>query len=189
MDLNLDLDHLNDTLNDFVAQLTGDETINDDAPHGKPVPFIGWYWRNTDFAGGRIPLGWLNQPSEGLFCGVMENNKWGYRERLMTDEEVAVFVRFLVAAKLLYDNSTPAQATTALRATLQELRNWMYALPFSSDPTKNTAVSEDAVWEGERVTGNWREALGNDASVIIASSDGGLSLAEQVRRALGQSGG
>lgn len=50
--------------------------------HGKRIPYIGWYWRDVDFANGRARIG-----DCGEFTGFMVNNKWDYDERNMTDEE------------------------------------------------------------------------------------------------------
>jgi len=41
---------------------------------GKPIPYIGWVWRDVDFSD-LIALG-----DCGMFIGFMENNKWGYPE-------------------------------------------------------------------------------------------------------------
>lgn len=58
--------------------------------HGKRIPYIGWFWRNTDFVGKRVSIG-----DCGSFIGVMENNKWGYAEREMTAEEVDKFIEYI----------------------------------------------------------------------------------------------
>ena len=61
--------------------------------HGKRISYIGWFWRHPDFVNNLVSIG-----DCGSFIGVMENNKWGYPERLMTPEEVDAFISHLEAA-------------------------------------------------------------------------------------------
>ena len=58
-------------LNEMIDQVQEKfEHMND----GKPIPYIGWYWRNVDF-NDPVTLG-----DCGMFIGFMENNKWDYPE-------------------------------------------------------------------------------------------------------------
>ena len=59
-----------------------DKTIAGGKAYGKRVPYIGWYWRNVDFVNKSISIG-----NCGDYIGVMENNKWDYPERLLTENE------------------------------------------------------------------------------------------------------
>ena len=59
-----------------------DSSIKNGKVHGKRIPYIGWYWRNTDFANKIIRIG-----NCGDFIGVMEKNKWDYPERRLTENE------------------------------------------------------------------------------------------------------
>ncbi len=52
-------------------------------PVGKSVPYIGWYWRTVDFST-RVTIADCKE-----FVGHCENNKWGYNERDLTDDERA----------------------------------------------------------------------------------------------------
>jgi hypothetical protein len=57
---------------------------------GKPIPYIGWYWRDIDFDNfdrrfGVIPA---NDKPEGYpLVGFMANNKWFYRSVEATKEQ------------------------------------------------------------------------------------------------------
>ena len=57
---------------------------------GKCIPYIGWFWRTVDFESGSVPIG-----NCGSFIGFMENNKWDYPERLMTDAELSIVVGYI----------------------------------------------------------------------------------------------
>src|SRR5690348_12365460 len=54
---------------------------------GKRIPYIGWFWRDANFAELRIPIG---RTPDG-FTGVMESNKWGYDSRYLTHDEAQRF--------------------------------------------------------------------------------------------------
>ena len=56
----------------------------------KAVPYIGWFWRSTHFVSKHI---WIGDCGE--FRGVMENNKWDYPERLMTEKEADTFISYI----------------------------------------------------------------------------------------------
>jgi hypothetical protein len=86
---------INRELNHFIA--SHDEFKDDEVDphgHGKRVPYIGWYWRNVDFATGKyIPIG-----DCGEFIGFMENNKWGYASRILTPDEVEKVTKIVCKA-------------------------------------------------------------------------------------------
>lgn len=58
--------------------------------HGKRLPYVGWFWRTPDFVNKQIAIG-----DCGDFIGVMENNKWDYPERYMSEAECDKFVELL----------------------------------------------------------------------------------------------
>lgn len=69
---------INRYLNDFVGRYADGE----DGEEQKFIPYMGWYWRDLDFANGRYPVG-----RSGEYIGFMANNKWDYPERELTPEE------------------------------------------------------------------------------------------------------
>ena len=58
------------------------ESIESGVLYGKRIPYIGWYWRDVDFVNKSIRIG-----NCGDYIGVMENNKWSYPERFLTENE------------------------------------------------------------------------------------------------------
>lgn len=60
---------------------------------GKRIPYVGWYWRSTDFSSKRIAIG-----NCGDFIGVMENNKWDYPSRYLTESEADQVIAIIDAA-------------------------------------------------------------------------------------------
>lgn len=72
-----------DELNDALMKLEMSDTLPYECFGGKPVPYIGWFWRDVDFDTethwlGVIPAG--VESNETNLVGFMENNKWGYPE-------------------------------------------------------------------------------------------------------------
>lgn len=59
-------------------------------PHGKVLPYIGWYWRRVDFSR-PIRLG-----DCGAFVGFMEDNKWGNDEWEVAPEAAATILADLI---------------------------------------------------------------------------------------------
>jgi hypothetical protein len=91
---------INTRYNEFVSARDSydqerpiDPTVANGLAHGKRVPYIGWFWRNTDFCHKRICIG-----DCGQFIGVMENNKWDYPSRLLTEAEVDQVLAIIDAA-------------------------------------------------------------------------------------------
>jgi hypothetical protein len=88
----------NEMINDLYNSRVGswaDYENGESGPHGtgKRIPYIGWFWRPTDFVGKKICIG-----DAGQMIGVMERNKWGYPARWMTEEEVDKFIEYLERA-------------------------------------------------------------------------------------------
>lgn len=82
---------VNEHYNDFCREHSNPpKEREDEFLNGKPIPYMGWFWRATNFADKRISIGF----SDG-YVGVMENNKWDYHERYMTIAEVDQFVSLL----------------------------------------------------------------------------------------------
>lgn len=71
---------------DWADSNDGDND-NNDCLNDKRIPYIGSFWRDTDFVNKRISIG-----SAQGYIGVMENNKWGYPERYMTTEEAEKYL-------------------------------------------------------------------------------------------------
>ena len=88
---------INNRINDFVSGYADYKNDEESAnEHGKRVPYVGWYWRSTDWVGKKIPIG-----DCGEFIGVMENNKWDYPERYLTEEEADKVIAIVWEAKRL----------------------------------------------------------------------------------------
>lgn len=97
----------------------------------KLIPYIGWFWRETDIAGRHITIG-----DAGTLIGVMENNKWGYPERYLTPEEADTFVGFLERAWQVDGASVnDPQREAKVIAVLRELHDWMQTLTIDTTPT------------------------------------------------------
>ena len=91
---------INQHYNSFLSQYAdfGKEEVplnpaHPGIPHGKRIPYIGWFWRATDWANGRVSIG-----NSGEFIGVMENNKWDYPERNLTPEEFQQVISIIDSA-------------------------------------------------------------------------------------------
>ena len=60
---------------------------------GKPIPYIGWYWRYVHFDSEQWEphrLGIIHSrmsDNRGNLVGFMESNKWGYPEFEVPDQE------------------------------------------------------------------------------------------------------
>jgi len=87
---------------------------------GKPIPYIGWYWRDVDFDSdgcwfGIIPVG-ADGNSKPL-VGFMESNKWGYREIRVRGE---TWANIRALAEAAAENPT-VETLTALNDAVQAL--------------------------------------------------------------------
>ena len=56
----------------------------------KLIPYMGWFWRDVSFSKLIISIGKCDS-----FVGFMENNKWDYPERILTEEEALKFIELL----------------------------------------------------------------------------------------------
>lgn len=68
---------------------------NRDCLHGKAIPYLGWFWRGIDFKGPPIPIGEARLKEGAPFVGFMANNKWGYPERCLTEDERLQVIAYL----------------------------------------------------------------------------------------------
>jgi hypothetical protein len=84
---------INDRYNNFLRELADykdgetpiDPAVANGIAHGKRIPYMGWFWRAVDFANKDITIGF---DDSSKYVGIMENNKWYYDERKLTDVEV-----------------------------------------------------------------------------------------------------
>jgi hypothetical protein len=91
---------------------------------GKRVPYIGWYWRECNFAAGDVSIGDCVS-----FTGFMQNNKWGHPERRMTRFECDMVQEFVREAKALNNgNDDMHRLTPAAEAKMREFWAWMQTL-------------------------------------------------------------
>lgn len=58
---------------------------------GKPIPYVGWFWRSVDF-NHPISLGIVPDTPFGELVGFMENNKWDYGWVDLTQEQQATLI-------------------------------------------------------------------------------------------------
>ena len=85
---------VNQLYNAMVSDMANyDESDEDKHGHRKRIPYIGWFYRYSDFVNKEISIG-----NSGSFIGVMENNKWDCPERYMTKEEVDIYMDFIERA-------------------------------------------------------------------------------------------
>jgi len=106
-----------------IANYDHDEKTMDKHGYGKRIPYIGWFWRNTDFVDKDITIGYC-----GNFVGIMENNKWGYAERRMTIEEVDKFIEYLEKGF-----SERGKDKAAAEVVYNELWDWFQTLRNTGD--------------------------------------------------------
>lgn len=123
-------DFINDTYHSRVEEMSDfdddvDNSEYDKGGHGKRIPYIGWFWRRVDFVGGLIPIG-----DCGDFVGVMQNNKWGYKERYMTEEEVLKFMTFVdLAYAVRYEGGVKEYIRKKkFEVTCRAMWNWFQTL-------------------------------------------------------------
>jgi len=106
--------------NQEVCAFEEDEQIKKFFNNDKPIPYLGWFWRSTDFYNKNIPIGFSNLG----YVGVMENNKWDYDERNMTYPEANQLIEYLDRAM---DANGEVEEVIKI---LTELNNWMQTLKF-----------------------------------------------------------
>lgn len=95
--------------------------------HGKVVPYIGWFWRPVDFTR-RIGLGQCP-----AFIGFMENNKWGYSEWMLTDDQCREIVRRLREMRAAAPNDSEI-AYDDLKAIFDKIQSFWDYIQKCEDP-------------------------------------------------------
>lgn len=96
---------------------------------GKRVPYIGWFWRNVDFANGTFYIG-----DCGEFVGFMENNKWDYPERPLTPDEAAQVTAIICEAfRLSNEGGQLSQIIANTKEKLAELGPLLQTFPLQRD--------------------------------------------------------
>ncbi len=90
---------------------------------GKAIPYIGWYWRDVDF-NDEIILGYCPPVMTFLeqnpgFVGFMENNKWGYDQWTITEEQ-ADRLKGLLLVAVAYPTQEKLQAVFDYMQTLRK---------------------------------------------------------------------
>lgn len=119
---------INILYNQEIRDLSDIEDI-DGIDNGKSVPYMGWWWRDTDVVNKRITLGF-----DGKYIAVMENNKWGYPQRLMTEDEADTFIDYIDRAIVAgMQGGDVKEIEQARNAILKELHDWMQQLLPKSD--------------------------------------------------------
>lgn len=100
------------------------DSDDEDCLNKKRIPYIGWYWRDTDFVNKKISIG----NAQG-YIGVMENNKWGYGERYMTPEEADIFIGFIdKAIGESKKGGIVSEIHESVYEVFKEMRDWMQTL-------------------------------------------------------------
>lgn len=88
------------------------------------IPYIGAYWRSTDFVGKHITIG-----EKKDFIGVMENNTLNFPERPMTEDEVDTFMSYLERAFAAHNAGGDILVTAANADTIfEECYDWFQTL-------------------------------------------------------------
>lgn len=88
---------VNREINSFISNYSDYKKDEEDIHwHWKRVPYIGWFWRSTDFYNKRISI-WDCWD----FIWIMENNKWDYSERNLSEEEADKVIKIVLEAKEL----------------------------------------------------------------------------------------
>ena len=88
------------TINERIAAYDGQDSPFD-AFGGKPIPYVGWFWRIVDFDAetqwfGVIPV---DAESNGKnLVGFMQANKWSYPEIEASKEQWTEIKRRIIAA-------------------------------------------------------------------------------------------
>lgn len=111
---------INTRMNDFCVRHSDDKTV----PFGKRIPYIGWFWRTVDFYHKKISIG-----KALSLVGFIENNKWDYPERYLTDKEANKVIAMLWSAmEISQRGGNLGETTNAVNVELEKLWNYMQRL-------------------------------------------------------------
>lgn len=111
-----------DQLNKAISELECEDAGGFEAFGGKPVPYIGWFWRNVDFDRtdgyyfGVMPSGVEMGDRHPQKVGFMENNKWDYDTVHADAGEWAAIKDALEAAVASKDYTDFETANTLIQA-------------------------------------------------------------------------
>ena len=125
---------INKYYNDFLSEHSDVERDESDPHgHGKKVPYIGWFWRSCDFATKK----YISIGDCGKFIGFMQNNKWGYDERFLTEQEVDRAIEVIDAAIAAYNKGGSLLDLEKGRDThLAELWDYIQTLKIEREDTE-----------------------------------------------------
>jgi hypothetical protein len=106
--------------NEFIRR-----NCDDKENHEKLIPYMGWFWRHVTFSNPtRIPIGRCDD-----YIGFMENNKWDYPERYLTEEESRQIISFLDEAIAVSQRGGElSQIMSDKKKVLQSLHDYMQTL-------------------------------------------------------------
>lgn len=123
---------INTHYNNFMRKFADyDEDEKDLRDFGKRIPYIGWFWRDVNFAEKTVPIG------DGDFIGIIINNKWGYNERLLTEQEADHLI-FLIdeAFKLSCEGGCCREIRENTELAIDKIWTWMQTLEIKKGSTK-----------------------------------------------------
>ena len=111
-----------ESLANEIYNIRIDEEVNGDICEGG-IPYMGWFWRNCDFNTKYVAIGEDHDNN----IGVMANNKWDYKERQMTEEEVDMFME-LIDRVIAVDHGFSDDIAFYRKMRRLELRKWVQEL-------------------------------------------------------------
>lgn len=116
---------VNMVYNSYISNLSdNDENPMFESTYYKKVPYIGWFWRDIDVIKKDVSIG-----NCGDFIGIIENNKWEYPDRYMTEEEVDILIGYIDKTMEVWNKGGQASELVLKQDTiLKELCNWMQTL-------------------------------------------------------------
>ena len=107
----------NEIYNDMISErVLGDN-------REESIPYMGWFWRNCDFIMKDVTIGLDHEHN----VGIMENNKWDYQERGMTEAEVNRFME-LIDRVIAVDYGFRDDIVFHRKKRRLELRKWVQKL-------------------------------------------------------------
>ena len=65
-------------MNKLIRDYDGSDSPPFDAFGGKPIPYLGWFWRDVNFDAETMGFGVMPYLGNRFLVGFMQSNKWGY---------------------------------------------------------------------------------------------------------------